>query len=406
MPKDIRLQAFATALALALCAQPAVAHAVTSSELQSRLDEATAQLDSLNSQADAAFSDLEEAQSSLEVSQERSDELQGQIAQTQLQLDEAKGQLATLVSGDYKSQVSFIDFLLGATDFQDLVTRVHYADRISEYQAGVIDGVTTAKAQLDAENDQLNAEIERQTELVDQRQQKAQEVQDLAAQQKSYVDGLSEEVQQALAQEEEQRKQEEAAAAAAAAAAASQQAASDPTADAATSDAGTTTSDTPRNTGTSSSSASSSSSSSSSSGSGTTVNNGRGVSAAVANALSQVGVAYSWSGRAIAGQEFDCSGLVWWAYTNAGISIPRGQRMSNGYGNSMIGRVLQRGGFTTDISALKPGDLMFWGGSVNSTTHVGMYIGNGKMVHANYGGVEVTSASYASGSFVGGGPIV
>ena len=42
---------------------------------------------------------------------------------------------------------------------------------------------------------------------------------------------------------------------------------------------------------------------------------------------------------------------------------------------------------------------------VNSTTHVGMYIGGGKMIHSNYNGVEIASAYYSAGSFVGGGPI-
>ena len=80
--------------------------------------------------------------------------------------------------------------------------------------------------------------------------------------------------------------------------------------------------------------------------------------------------------------------------------------MSNGRGNSMIGWALDSGRWTTNQANLQPGDLMFWGHGVNNTTHVGMYIGGDKMIHSNYGGVEIASVYYSAGSFVGGGPVV
>ena len=148
-----------------------------------------------------------------------------------------------------------------------------------------------------------------------------------------------------------------------------------------------------------------SNSSSGSSGSSSRKSYGSGISAVIAAAKSQLGVSYSYAGNAIAGQEFDCSGLVWWAFRQAGYSIPRGQRMANGYNNSMIGWVMQHG-LKTSISQLEPGDLMFWGSGTGSTTHVALYIGNGQMIHSNYGGVEIRSASYSSGHFVGGGSVI
>ncbi len=64
---------------------------------------------------------------------------------------------------------------------------------------------------------------------------------------------------------------------------------------------------------------------------------------------------------------FDCSGLMLAAYRSVGISLPHSSREQ-----STIGRPVSKG-------ELKPGDLIFWYHPIH---HVGMYIGNGKIVHA------------------------
>lgn len=84
-------------------------------------------------------------------------------------------------------------------------------------------------------------------------------------------------------------------------------------------------------------------------------------SAAVAAALSQLGTPYVWGGTQPGG--FDCSGLVQWAYRQAGVELPRtAEEMTVG----------------TQVTAdqLQPGDLAVWDG------HVAMYIGDGQMVEA------------------------
>ena len=87
---------------------------------------------------------------------------------------------------------------------------------------------------------------------------------------------------------------------------------------------------------------------------------------AVRYALSQVGDRYV---AAAAGPNaFDCSGLTMAAWRQAGISLPH-------YSYSQYSKVRK-----IPLSQAQPGDLVFYfGGSVH---HVGMYIGNGKMVHA------------------------
>lgn len=83
---------------------------------------------------------------------------------------------------------------------------------------------------------------------------------------------------------------------------------------------------------------------------------------AVRNALSQQGVPYVWGGTT-PGQGLDCSGLIQWAYGEAGVQLPR--------------LAQEQGiGIAVDRSELMPGDLAVWDG------HVAMVIGNNQMVEA------------------------
>ena len=93
---------------------------------------------------------------------------------------------------------------------------------------------------------------------------------------------------------------------------------------------------------------------------------------AVDTALAQVGDPYSWG--ATGPNAFDCSGLTSYAYKAAGISIPRVSR--------------DQATFGTPVSKanLQPGDLVFF---YSPVSHVGMYIGNGQMVHAPSSGSSV-----------------
>jgi cell wall-associated NlpC family hydrolase len=87
---------------------------------------------------------------------------------------------------------------------------------------------------------------------------------------------------------------------------------------------------------------------------------------AVDTALAQVGDRYVWG--AGGPDAFDCSGLTSFAYRAAGISLPHSSRSQ-----SQMGRPVSRG-------ELQPGDLLFF---YSPVSHVAMYIGGGKMVHAS-----------------------
>jgi cell wall-associated NlpC family hydrolase len=98
-------------------------------------------------------------------------------------------------------------------------------------------------------------------------------------------------------------------------------------------------------------------------------------------ALSQRGVPYVWGGQT-PGKGFDCSGLVEWAFAKAGISLPHSSRAQ-----SHVGKPVPR-------SQLRPGDLVFFGHPVH---HVGIYVGDGKMVDAPTFGEPVQVDSLFSG---------
>jgi cell wall-associated NlpC family hydrolase len=100
---------------------------------------------------------------------------------------------------------------------------------------------------------------------------------------------------------------------------------------------------------------------------------------AVNTALAQVGDPYVW---AAAGPDaFDCSGLTQFAYRAAGISLPHSSRAQSTMGTPV------------SKAALQPGDLVFF---FSPVSHVGMYVGGGKMVHAATAGQPVKVVSVDS----------
>ncbi|HET9138735.1 C40 family peptidase [Actinophytocola sp.] len=92
-------------------------------------------------------------------------------------------------------------------------------------------------------------------------------------------------------------------------------------------------------------------------------------------ALDQVGDAYVYG--AAGPNQFDCSGLTMYAYRAAGVGLPHSSRSQYTFGKPVAS------------GEWVAGDLLFYGGSAGSIHHVGMYIGNGKMVHASTSGVPV-----------------
>ncbi|WP_051467847.1 C40 family peptidase [Actinomadura oligospora] len=115
-------------------------------------------------------------------------------------------------------------------------------------------------------------------------------------------------------------------------------------------------------------------------------------------ALAQLGVPYSWGGGNASGPSygvaqganikgFDCSGLTLYAYARVGINLPH-----------YTGAQFNAGTRVTE-SQLQPGDLVFFYSDLH---HMGMYVGNGKMVHAPQTGDVVKISPMAGRPFAGG----
>lgn len=95
-------------------------------------------------------------------------------------------------------------------------------------------------------------------------------------------------------------------------------------------------------------------------------------SGAVAAALSKLGAPYGWG--AAGPDAFDCSGLVYWAYQQQGITVPR------------TSQAQMAGGTPVSMDALQPGDVIgYFGGA----SHVGIYVGNGMIAHASDYGIPL-----------------
>lgn len=106
--------------------------------------------------------------------------------------------------------------------------------------------------------------------------------------------------------------------------------------------------------------------------------------AAVAAALEQLGLPYEWGGDGPSAGEtgFDCSGLTHFAYAQAGIDLPRTAHAQYSAGPRV-----------PDEGLLQAGDLVFYG-LPERVYHVGMYLGEGRMVNASKFGRPVQVAAY------------
>lgn len=97
----------------------------------------------------------------------------------------------------------------------------------------------------------------------------------------------------------------------------------------------------------------------------------------VRHALAEVGKPYDYGGDS-PGDGFDCSGLIYYSYRQAGLQVPR----------TAIGQ--WSAGFRVPLKRARAGDLVFYRfGGKSGSLHVGLYLGDDRMVHASTGHDEV-----------------
>lgn len=111
-----------------------------------------------------------------------------------------------------------------------------------------------------------------------------------------------------------------------------------------------------------------------------------GIAKAIDAAKDQLGKAYVWGAEGP--DTFDCSGLMVWAWKKAGVTLPRTSQEQ------------AKAGRGVPISKVEPGDLIISDWGSGPASHVGMYLGGGKLIHAPRPGSTVKivpfDASYKS----------
>jgi cell wall-associated NlpC family hydrolase len=103
----------------------------------------------------------------------------------------------------------------------------------------------------------------------------------------------------------------------------------------------------------------------------------RDVGSIVVNAaLTRLGAPYAWA--ATGPDAFDCSGLVVWAFHQAGLTLPHSSQ------------ALASGGEPVALDQMQPGDVIVL---FPDASHVGIYVGDGRMIHAQFEGEPVVVES-------------
>lgn len=383
------------------CFQSASASALSKaknkkSEAQTALDNANADIENIQSQQQELQSQIDALDADLVNIIMNLDILEGELSDKQTELDNVTAQLAQAQEDEQnqydamKKRIvymyengddSYIEALVGATDFSDLLNRLEYAQQIYDYDRNLltqyqetVQQVADLKSQVETEKAELEEVqqsyqeqqasyesmiAEKQSQMSDFDTQLAS-AQSLAAQYKATVDEQNEIIRQEQA---------------AAAAAAAQNNNKGNNTTTANNNNGNTTGNNGSNTG------GDSTTGGNTGGGGLNPSFSTSVSGSdvVSYACQFIGNPYVWGGESLT-DGADCSGFIKSVYANFGISLP----------HSSV--ALQRAGSEVSYENAQPGDIVCYAG------HVAIYMGGGQIVHASSPstGIKTGSATYRS----------
>lgn len=376
------------------CFQSASASALSKaknkkSEAQTALDNANADIENIQSQQQELQSQIDALDADLVNIIMNLDILEGELSDKQTELDNVTAQLAQAQEDEQnqydamKKRIvymyengddSYIEALVGATDFSDLLNRLEYAQQIYDYDRNLltqyqetVQQVADLKSQVETEKAELEEVqqsyqeqqasyesmiAEKQSQMSDFDTQLAS-AQSLAAQYKATVDEQNEII-----------RQEQAAAAAAAAQ---------------NNNKGNNTTIANNNNGSNTGGDSTTGGSTGGGGLNPSFSTSVSGSDVVSYACQFIGNPYVWGGESLT-DGADCSGFIKSVYANFGISLP----------HSSV--ALQRAGSEVSYENAQPGDIVCYAG------HVAIYMGGGQIVHASSPstGIKTGSATYRS----------
>lgn len=397
-----------------LTAEPVLA--TTISGLQEDIKRNQSQLNSVNKEI-AGYQDaqegVEEEISDLDAEmvalltdinliQEAIDDKEEDIANTQVAYDAAVAEkdeqyesMKIRIKFMYeKGDESYLQLFLGAQSMSDMMNKAHYIEQLYEYDRTLLEQYEATVQQVAQLWDQLEEEkselVTSKTEMEEQQayvnevlEQKKQEYENYSTvlakakreaaaytakikQETAQIRKLEEEERKRREEEEERRRAEEAAAE-------SQQGGGSENDDSSVSEERTEDSGEAESSGDSGSSGSDASPNN-------PVSSGGGKGQEIARFACQfIGNPYVAGGTSLTNGA-DCSGFVLAVYKNFGYSLPRSSYAQSGAGTAV------------SYAEAQPGDIIYYGG------HVGIYIGNGQIVHASTErtGIKITSATYRS----------
>jgi cell wall-associated NlpC family hydrolase len=314
---------------------------------KARLRAVQAKLQAVYHEADMALEKYNQATSQLTTVQQQIKANQHLLKVAEYNLDVANTQLQSRVQNIYKTRdVGIVDVLFASNSFDDLITQMNLMERLGNSDVDTVRSIAAYEQDIKDRRVKLDADKEAAAKLVAER-----------AAQKSAVLAVQSRLEQMTAgiKNDIQRLQQQQAAAAHAAAQAAQ------AADGGTSGGG---------------------------GGGGSVPDpgGSGRSAVVAIAQRYLGIPYVYGGASPSG--FDCSGLTMYCYAQVGVGLAHGATLQ------------QQASTPVPLSALQPGDLVFFG-NASFSYHVAIYVGGGSMIHAPHTGAVVSYGSI-SGAWIGG----
>jgi cell wall-associated NlpC family hydrolase len=343
-------QAFFVAIAVAVVATASASADPSVEAKQLQAQQVLAQIDQIDRNLGPAVEAYNLANVKLQQIEGDLKENRQQLTLARSNLKFAQDSLAARLVAAYTSSTpdnSTLAVLLGSTSFEDLLTRIESMNSASQADASIVKQVTSFKAAIRKNRIALQTAHSEQQRIVSEKAAQKQRIVSQLAARRELLSTIKGQIQRMRAAEEAQQRR-------LAAAAQSRFAGQDGSV------------------------------------------NGVGVAAATAEgsivappnthggvvgiAMRYLGVPYRWGGASPSG--FDCSGLVMYAFSQMGISLPHST-----YALWNVGVPVSR-------DQLQPGDLVFFSG----LGHMGIYIGGGQFIHAPHTG-DVVKISSLSGYY-------
>ncbi|TPQ21848.1 C40 family peptidase [Streptomyces sporangiiformans] len=365
-PMGIRTPALATAALTSVALLSQSANASPAAEPRPSLDEVQKKVDDLYQQAETATEKYNGAKEKTTKQRKRVDTLLDDVAERTQKLNEAREELGEFAAAQYRTGASApgTATMLLADDPQDYFDQTQLMDRLTSRQKQAVDDYATQQAATTKKRQEATESLETLNKTQSTLKSSKAEVQRKLAEARELLSQLTAEEKARLAaiekkrQEEARRKAEELA---------RQQAAAEE--------------ERQRQEQLAQQEAAGASGSGTSTGSGSTAGTSTSTSTskgekALAFAEAQTGKPYVWG--ATGPDSYDCSGLTQAAWKAAGVTLPR-----TTWDQVNVGT-------TVSVANAQPGDLIFF---YDDISHVGIYKGDGMMVHAPKPGEYVREES-------------